>query len=89
MHTIPLAATTDPVSNGSQFFITTVPTPHLDGKHVVFGEVADDKSKAFIKSIEHVAKGSQDKPTPDVTIKSCKATSKEDAAKTWPDASKY
>ena len=38
-----------------RFFITFVATPHLDGRDVVFGEVADDKSKAIIKKIESKA----------------------------------
>jgi len=45
-------------SNGSQFFITTVVTSWLDGKHVVFGEVADQESLAVVKALEATGSGS-------------------------------
>jgi peptidylprolyl isomerase len=59
--TIPLKPLTDLsflYSNGSQFFITTVVTSWLDGKHVVFGEVADEASMKVVKEIEAVGSSS-------------------------------
>ena len=47
-------ANAGPNTNGSQFFITFVPTPHLDGRHAVFGRVADADSMKTLDALQRI-----------------------------------
>lgn len=78
-------ANSGPNTNGSQFFITQVATPWLDGKHTIFGKVVSGEN--IIDEIAKVEKNAQDKPKTDVVLEKVSIFSKGDEYKSY-DAAK-
>lgn len=63
-------ANAGPGTNGSQFFITVAPTPHLNFRHTIFGEVTDEASQKVVSKIAAVRTGRMDRPVDPVVIES-------------------
>lgn len=61
-------------TNGSQFFISLAPTPWLDRKHTIFGEVTDAASRVVVDELGAVPTGAMDKPVEPIVIESVTIT---------------
>jgi hypothetical protein len=74
-------ANAGPGTNGSQFFITVAPTPHLDNRHSVFGKVIEGQDVA--NAIANAPRGAQDRPNQEIAMKSVKIVRVGDKAKAF------